>query len=40
MNLRSATSTRPLAHKDHVHLELNWPAARRERSFWRSPLGD
>lgn len=26
------------AHKDHVHLELNWPGAREETSFWRSPL--
>jgi hypothetical protein len=26
------------AHKDHVHLELNWPGARKQTSFWRSPL--
>jgi hypothetical protein len=26
------------AHKDHIHLELNWPGARKETSFWRSPL--
>ena len=28
------------AHKDHVHIELNWPGARKRTSFWRSPLGD
>ena len=27
------------AHIDHVHLELNWPGARKRTSFWRSPLG-
>jgi hypothetical protein len=26
------------AHKDHVHIELNWPGARKRTSFWRSPL--
>jgi hypothetical protein len=26
------------AHRDHVHLELNWPGARMETSFWQSPL--
>jgi hypothetical protein len=26
------------AHKDHVHIELNWPGARMETSFWHSPL--
>jgi hypothetical protein len=26
------------AHVDHVHLELNWPGARKRTSFWRSPL--
>jgi hypothetical protein len=28
------------AHIDHVHIELNWPGARKRTSFWRSPLGD
>jgi hypothetical protein len=27
------------AHKDHVHIELNWPGARKRTSFWQSPLG-
>jgi hypothetical protein len=27
------------AHVDHVHIELNWPGARKRTSFWRSPLG-
>jgi hypothetical protein len=26
------------AHKDHIHLELNWPGARKQTSFWRSPV--
>ena len=26
------------AHRDHIHLELSWPGARKETSFWRSPL--
>jgi hypothetical protein len=26
------------AHVDHVHVELNWPGARKRTSFWRSPL--
>jgi hypothetical protein len=26
------------AHMDHVHIELNWPGARKRTSFWRSPL--
>jgi hypothetical protein len=30
---------RTTAHKDHVHIELNWPGAREKTSFWRSPLG-
>jgi hypothetical protein len=30
---------RTTAHKDHVHIELNWKGARRKTSFWRSPLG-
>ena len=29
----------PQAHVDHMHLELNWPGARKRTSFWRSPLG-
>jgi hypothetical protein len=31
---------RTTAHKDHVHIELNWPGARKKTSFWRSPLAD
>lgn len=26
------------AHVDHVHIELNWPGARKRTSFWKSPL--
>jgi hypothetical protein len=26
------------AHVDHVHVELNWPGARKRTSFWRSPV--
>lgn len=26
------------AHIDHIHLELNWPGARRHTSFWKSRL--
>jgi len=29
---------RTQAHRDHVHIELNWPGARKQTSFWRSPL--
>lgn len=29
---------RTQAHRDHVHIELNWPGARKRTSFWRSPL--
>lgn len=29
---------RTLAHRDHVHIELNWAGARKRTSFWRSPL--
>ena len=25
------------AHMDHVHIELNWPGARKRTSFWHSP---
>jgi hypothetical protein len=31
---------RTQAHRDHVHVELNWPGARERTSFWRSPLAD
>ena len=31
---------RTQAHKNHVHIELNRPGARKRTSFWRSPLGD
>jgi hypothetical protein len=30
---------RTSAHRDHVHIGLNWPGARAQTSFWRSPLG-
>jgi hypothetical protein len=26
------------AHRDHVHIGLNWPGAKAQTSFWRSPL--
>ena len=29
---------RTQAHRDHVHIELNWPGARERTSFWRSPV--
>ncbi len=29
---------RTQAHRDHVHIELNWPGAREQTSFWRSPV--
>jgi hypothetical protein len=29
-----------LAHRDHVHIELNWAGARLRTSFWRSPLAN
>jgi hypothetical protein len=29
---------RTTAHRDHVHIELNWPGARKRTSFWRSPV--
>jgi hypothetical protein len=29
---------RTQAHRDHVHIELNWDGARKRTSFWRSPL--
>ena len=31
---------RTQAHRDHIHLELNKPGARKRTSFWRSPLAD
>jgi len=27
---------RTAAHRDHVHIELNWPGARKRTSFWHS----
>lgn len=27
---------RTQAHRDHVHIELNWPGARKRTSFWHS----
>jgi hypothetical protein len=29
---------RTAAHRDHVHIELNWAGALKRTSFWRSPL--
>ena len=29
---------RTAAHRDHVHIELNWKGAREQTSFWRRPL--
>ena len=29
---------RTTAHKDHIHIELNWKGARKKTSFWRSSL--
>jgi hypothetical protein len=26
------------AHRNHIHIELNWAGAKRRTSFWRSPL--
>jgi hypothetical protein len=31
---------RTQAHRDHVHIELNWAGARMRTSFWRSPLAN
>ncbi len=28
------------AHRDHVHIELNWDGARKQTSFWGSPAAD
>jgi hypothetical protein len=29
---------RTLAHRNHIHIELNWAGARKRTSFWRSRL--
>ncbi len=29
---------RTQAHRDHIHIELNWDGAKKKTSFWRSPL--
>jgi hypothetical protein len=29
---------RTLAHRNHIHIELNWAGARKRTSFWHSPL--
>ena len=29
---------RTSAHRDHIHIELNWAGARKRTSFWHSPL--
>jgi hypothetical protein len=31
---------RTLAHRDHIHIELNWAGARMRTSFWRSRLAN
>lgn len=31
---------RTTAHKDHIHIELNWAGAREKTSFWKSGFGD
>jgi hypothetical protein len=31
---------RTTAHRDHLHIGLNWPGAKLETSFWRSGLAD
>lgn len=36
-NLRSDLD-RTQAHRDHVHIELNWPGGGKRTSFWRSPV--
>jgi hypothetical protein len=30
---------RTTAHKNHIHIELNWAGARKKTSFWRSKYG-
>jgi hypothetical protein len=35
---RSRGVDRTTAHRDHVHIGLNWPGARAQTSFWRSAL--
>ena len=35
---RKRKLNRTAAHKDHIHIELNWRGARKKTSFWRSPL--
>ena len=29
---------RTQAHRDHLHIELNWDGARKRTSFWRSEV--
>ena len=29
---------RTQAHRDHIHIELNWDGARKRTSFWQSPV--
>lgn len=36
-NLRNHLD-RTQAHRDHIHIELNWDGARERTSFWRSPV--
>ena len=36
---RRAGVDRTQAHRDHVHIELNWPGARKQTSFWQTPTG-
>jgi hypothetical protein len=35
---RRSNLDRTQAHKDHIHIELNKPGARKNTSFWQSPL--
>jgi hypothetical protein len=35
---RSRGVDRTTAHRDHVHIGLDWPGARAQTSFWRSAL--
>jgi hypothetical protein len=35
---RRRNLNRTLAHRDHIHIELNWAGARKKTTFWRSPL--
>ena len=36
---RRSNLDRTQAHKDHIHIELNKPGARKNTSFWQQPAG-